>query len=143
MYYILCKVLLHVLMVYEKFYQTLRLHMSLWYQSKLSRLSSNSMLHYWILYFFWKVIASCGLQRKKTLFLDIVQKLNTAPLEPNWIYFHLRNLAVHLPSQQTHFCDNLSTLHMMVIPVFHAYSERIERDYHYMRECVALGLLRT
>ena len=40
-------------------------------------------------------------------------------------------------------CDNLSALHMMVNPMFHAHSKHIELDYHFVHEYVALGLLIT
>jgi len=32
------------------------------------------------------------------------------------------------------YCDNLSALHMMVNPIFHAYSKHIELDYHFVHE---------
>ena len=57
--------------------------------------------------------------------------------------FILKDLHIPLASPPILYCDNLSTLHMTVNPVFHARSKHIELDDHFLRERVALGLLIT
>ncbi|XP_043714507.1 uncharacterized mitochondrial protein AtMg00810-like [Telopea speciosissima] len=63
--------------------------------------------------------------------------------ELTWLTFLLWDLGIPQYSPITLFCDNISALHMMVNPVFHARSKHIELDYHFVREKVALGHLVT
>ncbi|KAJ8751366.1 hypothetical protein K2173_016562 [Erythroxylum novogranatense] len=65
---------------------------------------------------------------------------NTAA-DLTWLTYILRDLHVPLSSSPTLYCDNISALYMIINPVFHARSKHIELDYHFVRECVALGLL--
>ncbi|CAJ2666783.1 unnamed protein product [Trifolium pratense] len=67
---------------------------------------------------------------------------NTAA-ELTWLTFLLKDLHVPLASPPILYCDNISSLHMTINPVFHARSKHIELDYHFVRERVALGLLAT
>lgn len=60
-----------------------------------------------------------------------------------WLTFILKKLGVPQTCPPMLFCDNLSTLHMIVNPVFYACSKHIELDYHFACEQVALSLLVT
>ncbi|KAK2400878.1 hypothetical protein QL285_050531 [Trifolium repens] len=67
---------------------------------------------------------------------------NTAA-ELTWLTFILKDLQIPLVSPPILYCDNISSLHMTINPVFHARIKHIELDYHFVRERVALGLLVT
>jgi hypothetical protein len=60
-----------------------------------------------------------------------------------WLTFLLKDLHIPLASPPILYCDNISSLHMTINPVFHARSKHIELDYHFVRERVAQGLLAT
>lgn len=60
-----------------------------------------------------------------------------------WFSFLLCDLGARLSSTHELFCDNCSALYMTINTDFHAHSKNIDIDYHYVYECVALGLLHT
>lgn len=64
-------------------------------------------------------------------------------VEFTWIYFFFHDLRISLPKLPFLLCNNLSALYMTINHVFHARIKYIKIDYHYVRECVALGLLHT
>ena len=63
--------------------------------------------------------------------------------ELTWLTYLLRDLGFFLSQPPVLFCDNISALHMTVIPVFHARTKHIELDYHFVREKVSAGALTT
>ncbi|KAL6329927.1 hypothetical protein AAG906_039842 [Vitis piasezkii] len=64
----------------------------------------------------------------------------SSAVEITWLTFLLRDIGIRLCEPPQLLCGNLSALHMIVNPVFHAHSKHIELDYHYVREKVANGL---
>uniref|UniRef100_A0A2N9FTS7 Uncharacterized protein n=1 Tax=Fagus sylvatica TaxID=28930 RepID=A0A2N9FTS7_FAGSY len=67
----------------------------------------------------------------------------SATAELTWLTYLLRDLGLSSHSSPILFCDNTSTLHMAVNPVFHARTKHIELDFHFVHENVALGALTT
>uniref|UniRef100_A0A2N9FFL0 Reverse transcriptase Ty1/copia-type domain-containing protein n=1 Tax=Fagus sylvatica TaxID=28930 RepID=A0A2N9FFL0_FAGSY len=63
--------------------------------------------------------------------------------ELTWISFILRDIGLYQSRPPVLFCDNLSSLHMTINPVFHSRTKHIAIDYHFVREKVALGTLTT
>lgn len=63
--------------------------------------------------------------------------------ELTWLSFLLRDLGIFQAQPATLFCNNISALHMIVNPVFHARTKHIEIDYHFVHEKVALGHIVT
>lgn len=57
-----------------------------------------------------------------------------ATVELTWLTFLLKDLHVELPSTRILYYDTLSALHLTVNPVFHARTQNVEIDYHYVRE---------
>lgn len=64
-------------------------------------------------------------------------------VELTWLSFILLDLGIPLPWPPILHYDNLSALYMTLNPVFHGRTKRIELDYHYVCERVALGALET
>ena len=62
-------------------------------------------------------------------------------LELTWISYLLRDLQVPQNFPALLQCDNLSAIHLSANPSFHRRSKHIEVDYHYIRECVGLGVV--
>lgn len=60
-----------------------------------------------------------------------------------WLTNLLHNIGVSLPRAPQLFCDNISALHMIVNPMFHARTKHMELNYHFVHEKVALGALVT
>ena len=63
--------------------------------------------------------------------------------ELTWITYLFQDTGVSISRAPQLFCDNISSLHMSVNPVFHARTKHIELDYHFAREKVAMGALVT
>ena len=53
-----------------------------------------------------------------------------------WIQTLLKEIGIHSPQSACLWCDNLGAT-LSVNPVFHARTEHIEVDYHFVRERVA------
>ncbi|KAL6328179.1 hypothetical protein AAG906_034322 [Vitis piasezkii] len=71
------------------------------------------------------------------------RSLASSAAEITWLTFLLCDIDIQLHEPPQFLCDNLSALHMIVNPVFHARSKHIELDYHFVREKVASGVLIT
>ncbi|CAL8996386.1 unnamed protein product, partial [Prunus brigantina] len=69
--------------------------------------------------------------------------LATTAAELRWFCYLFRELGIPLRSPPCIFVDNVSALHMAANPVFHARTRHIEVDYHFVRELLAQGVLRT
>ncbi|CAL2247725.1 unnamed protein product [Prunus armeniaca] len=69
--------------------------------------------------------------------------LATTVAELQWFRYLFRELGVPLRTPPCVFVDNISALHMAANPVFHARTRHIEIDYHFVRELLACGVLRT
>ncbi|CAL2279421.1 unnamed protein product [Prunus armeniaca] len=69
--------------------------------------------------------------------------LATTVAELQWFRYLFRELGVPLRTPPCVFVDNISALHMAANPVFHARTRHIEIDYHFVRELLARGVLRT
>ncbi|KAB2636404.1 hypothetical protein D8674_026938 [Pyrus ussuriensis x Pyrus communis] len=54
-----------------------------------------------------------------------------------------RDVALHLTTIPTLWCDNVSTISLASNPVFHAHTKHVEIDYHYIRELVLAKLLQV
>ena len=63
--------------------------------------------------------------------------------ELTWITYLFQDTCVSLSRVPQLFCDNISSLHMSVNPVFHTRTKYIELDYHFVHEKVAMGALVT
>ncbi|KAF5798378.1 putative RNA-directed DNA polymerase [Helianthus annuus] len=60
-----------------------------------------------------------------------------------WISNLLRELHTLPPDCPTLLCDNKSALFLTQNPVSHKHAKHIDLDYHFVRELVASGKLRT
>ncbi|EOY32707.1 Uncharacterized protein TCM_040734 [Theobroma cacao] len=69
--------------------------------------------------------------------------LASTAAELTWISYVLRDLGLYMDKPPRVLCDNLSALHLIINPIFHARTKHIEIDYHFIREKVALGSLVT
>lgn len=54
--------------------------------------------------------------------------------ELRWLDYLLREPGIFLPSIPLLYCDNLSTIHRVANPIFHAQTHHIEIDYNFLRE---------
>ncbi|GLT44418.1 hypothetical protein SLA2020_183200 [Shorea laevis] len=63
--------------------------------------------------------------------------------ELTWLAKLLVDIGLQLSNPPILHCDNLSALYMTVNPIFHAITKRIEIDYHFVQEKVAMGNLIT
>lgn len=66
-----------------------------------------------------------------------------ATTEITWLMFLLRDISTTLSHLPQLFCDNMSSLHMLINPMFHARSKHIELNYHFICEKVAIETLVT
>jgi hypothetical protein len=66
---------------------------------------------------------------------------NTA-IELTWLNFIFKDLHIPITPSMLYY-DNLSALHMIIKPLFHAWSKHIELEYHFMRKQVSLGHIIT
>ncbi|CAM8931172.1 unnamed protein product [Rhodiola kirilowii] len=60
-----------------------------------------------------------------------------------WIMHLLRDLKVSIPQTPLLLCDNKSAIFLSSNPVSHKRSKHVELDYHFLRELVIDGRLRT
>jgi hypothetical protein len=67
---------------------------------------------------------------------------NTA-IELTWLNFIFKDLHILITPPSILYYDNLSALHMIIKPLFHARSKHIELEYHFMRKQVSLGHIIT
>ncbi|KAJ6795652.1 Uncharacterized protein M6B38_225795 [Iris pallida] len=58
-----------------------------------------------------------------------------------WISYILRDLGIPLSSAFKVHCDNISAHHIARNPVYHARTEQIEIDYHFVRDLISAGKL--
>lgn len=63
--------------------------------------------------------------------------------EITWISQLLRDLNVSQDRATLLLCDNLSAVYLSTNPALHKKSKHFDRDWHYIREQVALGLIET
>lgn len=63
--------------------------------------------------------------------------------EITWIGAVLKELGVLLLKTDELYCDNLSAVYLTANPAFHARSKHFENHFHYVRERVALGLVKV
>lgn len=63
--------------------------------------------------------------------------------ELTWILFILRDIGICFLQPLVLFCDNISTLCMIINPIFHTHTKHTELDYHFFHEKVALVLFIT
>jgi hypothetical protein len=66
-----------------------------------------------------------------------------ASAELTWLGFVLWDIRLTLARPTTLYCDNLSSLYVIVNRVFHGRSKHIAVHYQYIREKVAIGALVT
>ena len=60
-----------------------------------------------------------------------------------WLMHLLRDLKVSLPRWPLLLCDNKSAIFLSSNPVSHKRAKHVELDYHFLRELVVAGKLRT
>ncbi|PKI71359.1 hypothetical protein CRG98_008218 [Punica granatum] len=65
--------------------------------------------------------------------------LASAAAKLTWVSYVLREIGVYQPRPSSLFSDSISALHLTSNPVFHAHTEHVDIDYHFVREKVALG----
>ena len=63
--------------------------------------------------------------------------------EVTWLAQLLRDLNISQDSATLMLCDNLSAVYLTTNPALHKKSKHFDRDWHYIREQVALGLIET
>lgn len=63
--------------------------------------------------------------------------------EITWISQLLRDLNIPQDHATLLLCDNLSAVYLSTNPALHKKSKHFDRDWHYIREQVALGLIET
>lgn len=71
------------------------------------------------------------------------QALAETAQEITWISQLLRDLDIPQERSTLLLCDNLSAVYLSTNPALHKKSKHFERDWHYIRERVALGLIET
>ncbi|XP_019197028.1 PREDICTED: uncharacterized protein LOC109190882 [Ipomoea nil] len=59
--------------------------------------------------------------------------------EVTWVVSLLRELGLHTRQPSTLWCDNLEATYLCANPVFHARTNHVEIDYHFIRDKVASG----
>ncbi|KAB2616638.1 hypothetical protein D8674_023226 [Pyrus ussuriensis x Pyrus communis] len=69
--------------------------------------------------------------------------LATTTAEIRWFCYLFRELGIPFRTPPCIFVDNVSALHMVANPVFHAHTRHIEIDYHFVLELLAHGVLQT
>ncbi|XP_010493723.1 PREDICTED: uncharacterized protein LOC104774223 [Camelina sativa] len=67
--------------------------------------------------------------------------LSLASREIMWLNNLLRETGVAQPVTPKMYCDNLSVVHLTVNPALHSKMKHFARDFHHVREQVALGAL--
>lgn len=67
--------------------------------------------------------------------------LTEAASEIKWLSVLLKDLGLSQYSPPELYCDNLSSVYLTANPAMHARSKHFDVDFHYVRECVALGAL--
>ncbi|XP_022867831.1 uncharacterized protein LOC111387502 [Olea europaea var. sylvestris] len=60
-----------------------------------------------------------------------------------WLAHLLHDLKVSMPQQPTLLCDNKSAIFLSSNPISHKRAKHVELDYHFLRELVVMGKLRT
>ncbi|XP_022883821.1 uncharacterized protein LOC111400656 [Olea europaea var. sylvestris] len=71
------------------------------------------------------------------------KSMANATVELLWLSYLLHDLGILQNRPPLLLSDNQSALHMVANPVFHARGKHIEIDYHFVRENVQQGQLRT
>jgi hypothetical protein len=66
-----------------------------------------------------------------------------AVAEVSWLRQSLAELHVPLPKTSLVYCDNISAIYMSSNPVQHQRTNHVEIDLHFVREKVALGIVRV
>ncbi|AAD43604.1 T3P18.3 [Arabidopsis thaliana] len=69
--------------------------------------------------------------------------LSDTAREITWISSLLRDLGISQHQPTRVFCDNLSAVYLSANPALHKRSKHFDKDFHYIRERVALGLIET
>ncbi|KAK4354402.1 hypothetical protein RND71_026596 [Anisodus tanguticus] len=69
--------------------------------------------------------------------------LAAAAVVITWISYILQDIGMYIKTAHILFCDNLSSLYMIINPVMHVRTKHVELDYHFVREKVAQGQLIT
>ncbi|CAM8882756.1 unnamed protein product [Rhodiola kirilowii] len=69
--------------------------------------------------------------------------LATTAAEVLWIMHLLRDLKVPIPQMPLLLCDNKSAIFLSSNPVSHKRAKHVELDYHFLRELVIAGRIRT
>ncbi|KAM1723464.1 hypothetical protein COP2_022338 [Malus domestica] len=69
--------------------------------------------------------------------------LATTAAEIRWFCYLFRELGIALRVPPCIFVDNMSALHIAANPIFNARTRHIEIDYHFVRELLNFGVLRT
>ncbi|CAL9239925.1 unnamed protein product [Arabidopsis halleri] len=67
--------------------------------------------------------------------------MSLASREIMWLNSLLRETGVAQPITPEMYCDNLSAVHLTANPALHSKSKHFARDFHHVREQVALGAL--
>ena len=67
------------------------------------------------------------------------RSLSETASELTWLCLILKELVIPLPATPLLLCDNLSAVMLAANPSFHSKTKHFTRDYHYVREQVALG----
>ena len=63
--------------------------------------------------------------------------------EPLWLMHLLRDLKVSLPRWPLLLCYNKSAIFFSSNPISHKRAKHVELDYHFLRELIVAGKLRT
>ncbi|WRX23622.1 Reverse transcriptase [Theobroma cacao] len=69
--------------------------------------------------------------------------LTSTATELTWLFYLLCDLGLYMAYPTFLFCDNISTLYLIINLVFYARTKHIKIDYHFVQEKVALGPLET
>ena len=64
-----------------------------------------------------------------------------AACEVAWLHKLLYDMHQSIDGPVVIYCDNMSSIHLVNNPVYHARTKHIEVHYHYVREKVLLGLI--
>ncbi|XP_019092312.1 PREDICTED: uncharacterized protein LOC109129126 [Camelina sativa] len=92
-------------------------------------------------------LVSWSAKRQKTLSNSSTESeyraLSVVARELTWISSLLRDIGIPQYQPTRVFCDNLSAVYLSANPALHNWTKHFDKDFHYIRERVGLGLIET
>lgn len=89
----------------------------------------------------WKSTRQMAVSRSSTE--AEYKALANAAIEVVWVENLLHELHVQIPTTPHLYCDNTGATYLCANPVYHSRMKHVALDYHFVREKVAVGLIRV